>query len=247
MTQPTEALASISASGSTARPDGSDRPILLTSALAGIVYLLTVFLTPPDGPAVAVATAPQIRSYLAANAAALRIATAAGVLGLVAFLIFVTSLARLVRNRLPVSMLADVVLTAGILLAGLYLLTVATTSMTLLLPGLIDTDPSAVDDAVLRGWYGLTGFTHFLGDLQMAPLALLLTGFSIAALRGRLLPRWLGVTGLALAGCAVLGLVGIATAWSPLYPLWFIALFGWVLWTLLTSITFGLRWRRLRQ
>jgi len=31
-------------------------------------------------------------------------------------------------------------------------------------------------DATVRSWYGLTGFTHFLGDLQVAPVAVVLLG-----------------------------------------------------------------------
>jgi hypothetical protein len=252
MTHSTESSSSITAAPAAAAQAAThgglarrDRPALLTGAVAGIAFLLAGFVSPPQGPDMTTATAEQIRSFLAGNTAALRIATVAGLIGVVAALMFIACLTRLVRTRLPESMLADTVLAGGILLTIVYWLTVTTTAMALLLPGLIGADVETVEDGVLRGWYALSGFTHFLGDLQMAPLALLLTAFCVAALRGRLLPRWLAVVGLVLAGCAAVGLVGVATQLSPLYPLWFVALFGWVLWVLATSIVFLLRWRRL--
>src|SRR5690242_12324443 len=235
------------APAATVAPHREDRPTLLTGAVAGVVLLLTAFVSGPDGPPVATGTPPEIRTFLADNAAALQIATAGGLLAVAALLVFVASLTRLIRNHLPRSVLADVVLGAGGLLTVLLFLTVATTSLTLLLPDLIGSDRASVDDDVLRGWYALSGFTHFLGDLQMAPLALLFGAFSIAALRARMVARWVAVVGAGLAACAVAGLAGILSTWSPLYVLWFVALFGWLVWTLLVSIAFLVRWHRLRR
>ena len=106
------------------------------------------------------------------------------------------------------------------------------------------TDLAVVDDSTLRGWYGLTNLTHFFFDLGMAPIALVIVAFSIAALRADLLPRWLCWLGLAFGAFGALGTVGVAVAWKPLALPWFGGLFGWVLWTLLVGVALGLRWRR---
>jgi hypothetical protein len=79
----------------------------------------------------------------------------------------------------------------------------------------------------------------------MAPIALVMLAFSVAALRGALLPRWLGRLGLAFGLSGAVGTVGVAVAWKPLAVPWFGGLFGWVLWTLLVGVALGLRLRRL--
>jgi hypothetical protein len=106
------------------------------------------------------------------------------------------------------------------------------------------TDLATVDDETLQGWYGLSNLSHFLFDLGMAPVALVMVAASLAALRAALLPRWLGWLGLAFGAAGALGTAGVAIAWKPLALPWFGGLVGWVLWTLLVGMTLGLRWRR---
>ena len=119
--------------------------------------------------------------------------------------------------------------------------------MTTLLPNLVDSDLQSVDDATLRGWYGLTGFTHFMGDLAVVPMVVVLASFSVAALRGGLLPRWLSWAGLGFSGAGVLGTVGILAVVDVLYTFWFVALFGYWFWILAVAITFLIRLRRTRS
>jgi hypothetical protein len=101
-----------------------------------------------------------------------------------------------------------------------------------------------VDDAMLRGWYGLNGVLHLLGDLQMGLIAVVVGAFAIAALRGRLLPRWLAWAGVAITGAAVLGTAGVTLGWDPLYGFWFGGQYGWVLWYPAAGIALALRGRR---
>jgi hypothetical protein len=236
----------VATTGSPPRPPVvQPRGGLATTAVSGLVlFLLGWVATPPDGPDVGQASADQIRQFVEANDLAIRVAVTAGLCTAVTLVVFTGSLADRIRVASPGSAAAGAVAGAGLLVAVVQLLDVAAVGAPRLLPGLIGTDLADVDDATLRGWYGLTGFTHFLGDLQMAPIAVVLVATSVAALRRRLLPRWLGWTGLVLGAAAALGVVGITLASSALYPLWFVGLFGWWLWALAVAIVSGLRWRR---
>jgi len=86
------------------------------------------------------------------------------------------------------------------------------------------------------------------GALLVATVSglVVLFAFSIAALKGGLLPRWLAWLGLVFACSGTLGIVGIATGVGLLYGFWFGGLFGFVLWILLVSAMFALRWWRSR-
>jgi hypothetical protein len=158
------------------------RGAALTTAIAGPLFLLLAFAMPADGPPVATATAAQIRAYALEQATALRIGTLAGVASVVVVLVLTAAFAQVVRAALPDSMLADLGAGAGYLLAGALLLTITAAAVPTLLPGLIGTELSGVDDAVLRGWYGINGFLHLLGDLQMGLIAVV--GRHVRARRG---------------------------------------------------------------
>ncbi|HEY7274218.1 MAG TPA: hypothetical protein VH502_15915 [Actinoplanes sp.] len=220
------------------------RGAALTAAVAGPLFLLLGFAMPADGPPVGTATAAQIRVYALGQGTALRIGTLAGVAAVVVLLMLTAAFAQVVRSALPESMLADLGAGAGYVLAGAYLLTITAAAVPTLLPGLIGTELSAVDDAVLRGWYGLNGVLHLVGDLQMGLMAVVVGTFTIAALRGRLLPRWLSWLGAAITVSAIIGTVGVTLGWGPLYGFWFGGQFGWVLWYPAAGIALGLRERR---
>ena len=221
-----------------------DRATLLTAAVSGLVLLATGFFQPPSGPTVGSATAAQIRTFVAAHSAGLKVGATAGMVAVIAVLVFTAALAQLARARVPDSMFPRLTEIAGIFISFVLFLDAAAIASPLLLPDLVNTELAKVDDATVVSWYGLTGFTHFLGDLKMALMALALTSFSLVGLRGRLLPRWLLWLGLAFGACGAFGTIGITAAVSPLYWFWFAGLFGWALWILLVSITLSLRWRR---
>jgi hypothetical protein len=226
---------------------GSDeRGTLLLAAASGLLLLATTFFQPPEGPKVGRATAAQIRTFAAEHSTGIRIGATAEVIAFVMVVVFTAALARLIRSRAPGSITAGLVAAGGVLIGVQLWLDTAATSMTLLLPDLIDTKLATTNDTTVLSWYGLTGFTHFLGDLLMAPVVLTMAAFSIAALRERLLPRWLAWLGVAFAASGALGTLGITTSFGLLYSFWFGGLFGWALWILLVSVTFGLRWIRTR-
>lgn len=227
---------------------GVGRGALAAAGLAGLTYFAAGWVTFPDGPTMATASADQIRAHVAASGGAIQVAAFAGMLGVGAALILVPALVRQVRDRLPGSLLADVVLAAGILVIVYQWLMVTAEGMLRLFPNLLDSVVLAgVDDGTVQGWYGLTGFTHFLGDLAIVPMMLMIAAFSLAARRGHLLPSWLVWVGLIIVGLGCIGAVGIIGEVAALYPLWFAGLFGYFLWILSTSVTFLNRLRRPRQ
>ncbi|MGK5683522.1 hypothetical protein [Actinoplanes sp. URMC 104] len=223
--------------------DPADRRPCLAAAVSGILFFLGAWLVPAEGPSPATATAAQIRDHVAANDVALRVGAAAELAGVVLFVVFVAAVAQLIRNRRPASLLAGLFLAGGLLLAVHYLLMAVVDGMLRLLPGLIGVRLDEIDDATLRGWYALGGVTHFLGDLAMAPTALVLAAAALAAF----LPRWLTWATALVAASAVIGTVGIVTAWSALYPFWFGGQFGWALWIVTVAVVCAVRARRLRR
>lgn len=221
------------------------RGALLTTGAAGLVYALSTFGTFPDGPEISTATAKQVREHVSANSTIIRADALVGMAAVAAALVFFAALTRQVRDRLAGSLHADLVLAAGILVVFYHWLITTAEALTSLLPNLVGSDLRSVDDATLQGWYGLTGFTHFLGDLAILPMALAVGSFCLASRRGQLLPRWLTWAGLAVATAAVLGSVGILLAVDALYPAWFAGLFGYWLWVLAVAIASLVRARRL--
>jgi hypothetical protein len=245
MSRSDEAQTSTATTDELQRPP-NDRGALLAAAVTGIAYFLLGLVTPPDGPPVETATAAQIRAFLVDNSAALRIGALVGTLAIPTVLVFTAALARLVRTRLPGSMHGDLIIAGGVLVAALHWLVAATASMTLV-QDLDGTDLTTVDDTILRGWYGLTNLSHFLFDLGMAPIVLVMVAFSIAALRTGLVPRWLCWLGLAVGTAGALGTAGLTVAWKPLALPWFGGLFGWMLWTLMVGLVLGLRRYRMSR
>jgi hypothetical protein len=224
------------------------RGAAITAAVTGPLILVVSFAPQPtDGPDIATATAAQIRAWAQSQATALRIGALSGMLGLAVLLILTAALTRVIRDALSQSLLADLFAGAGYLLAVSLLLTNTANAVPAVLPDLIGADLATVDDDVLRGWYGITGFTHLLGDFQMAFIALLIGAFSLAALRTRVVPRWIGWLGMAITVAAALGTAGVTTNSGLLYGFWFGGIFGWLLWYAIVGITLGLRTRADRR
>ena len=221
----------------------SDRGALRAAAISGALYVVVAFAPQVDGPPVESASAAQIRTFLDAHGAEMRVLATAMALAIPLVLVFTASLARLIRSRAAGSALADLVVGGGVLVAVWHWVVVAGNSTTLV-QSLDGTDLATVDDTTLRGWYGLSNFTHILADLGMPAIALVMAAASIAALRTGLLARWMGWFGLILAAGGAVGTIGITVAWKPLAGVWFIGIFGWWIWTLMIAITCGLGLRR---
>jgi hypothetical protein len=225
------------------RTTSTTRGAAITAAVTGSLVIVLSLLQPPDGPATATATAAQLRTYAVDQATAVRTGALGGVISVVVLLVFTAALAQVARVAPGGSMMADLGSAAGYLLALCLLLSTVAGAVPAILPGLVGSSPAAADDAILRGWWATAGVIHLLGDFQMALIATVIGAFSIAAGRGRLLPRWLVWAGYALTAAAALGTVGVTTGVGALYGFWFGGMFGWVLWMPVVGITLGLRER----
>jgi hypothetical protein len=230
----------------TAPHDSTLRAPLLAAAISGFVYFLGAFVPQVDGPDVETATADQIRTFLAAHDSGIRVGAAAGAVAIPLVLVFTTSLARLIRARAPGSQLADLVVGGGILVAVWHWVVIAGNSTTLV-QRLDRYDLARVDDATLRGWYGLTNFTHIFADLGMCGIATVMAATSIAIVRTRFVARWLGWLGIVLAAGGAVGTIGVVTAVRPLSYVWFVGIFGWWLWILAVAVGCTVRLRRSRR
>lgn len=223
------------------------RGALGAAGVAGLVYWFAGWATFPDGPAMTSVTAQQAREYVTTSGGAIQAGAVAGMVGVAAAIIFVAALVRQVRDRLPESMLADVVLGAGILVIAYQWLVVTAEGLLRFVPKLLDSvGVDGVNDQVAVTWYALGGFTHFMGDLSIVPTVLLIAAFSLAARRGRLLPKWLVWVGFAITAAGIVGMVAVLGEVGVLYPFWFVGLIGFFMWVLAISITFLVRLRRSR-
>ncbi len=220
-----------------------NRRLLQAITVSGLLYAVGAFVPQIDGPPVESATAAQIRRFLAENDTALRILATIGALSIPLVLVFTVALARLIRDQLPGSALADLVVGGGVLVAIWHWLVIAGTSSTLV-QSLDGTALTSVDDATLRGWYGFSNVIHTFADIGMCAMVVVMAATSLAALRSGLFARWLAMLGLVFAAGGLIGTIGITVAWQPLSFAWFVGIFGWWLWALAVAVTCGLRLRR---
>lgn len=231
-------------SGTTPAPG---RGAAITAAVTGPLLLALSFAQSADGPKVATATPADIRAWGSSEASAVRVGALGAMLGIVVWLVLTAALTRVARDALPRSLLADVFAGAGYLLTVTLFLAAVADALPVVLPDLIGARLTTVDDDVLRGWYGLTGFTHLIGDFQMAFIALLVGAFSLVALRTGVVPRWIGWLGVAITVAAALGTAGVTTNTKALYGFWMGGVFGWALWCPIVGVALGLRARAHRR
>ena len=223
-----------------------DRSTLLVLATAAVVsFVAGFFFPPPDGPRVGQADAAEVRRWVETNSGALHVSATALLLAAVGFLVLAAGLSALVRRHVRGSMLSELLVGGTVVVVVLLILDTAAQTMSLLLPGLVDTDLAEVSDPVVVTWLAIGGFAHFLGDLQMAFVAVVLASGSLAALRLQLVNRWWCYLGFVLAACAALGTLGITLSVAALYPLWFVGIYGFYLSLLVLGGSATLAWRRL--
>ncbi len=106
---------------------------------------------------------------------------------------------------------------------------------------------SEYDDQAIAHLDLFSRLSETFGDLAMAMVGLFVASVSYAAVRTRFMPRWIGHVGLVVAvGCAV-SLLG--AAWmNPVFTTgFFVGLFGFFLWTLMTAVALCVRAVRSRS
>lgn len=223
-----------------------DRSVLVTLAAAAATAFVCAWFPAPDAPPLAVARAQGLRDWTAVNGAALHATAVALLLVALSLILVAAALTTLARRHLGHSVLADLLLACAAVVAVLLTLDMAASTLALLLPGLVGTNLADVPDPVVVGWLSVGGYTHLLGDFQIAFVAAGLLGGTQIAHRLGLINRWLAFGGTAVAGCAALGALGIAAGVQLLYPLWFIGTFGFYLALAGLSVVAVLAVRRLR-
>jgi hypothetical protein len=225
----------------------SDRGTLLLVGIAAAAAFVGGWFPAPDSPRVGQAGAAEIRSWAEANSAALHTTATALTVVAICLVLVGAGPSSLARRHLPASTLPEIVLGSAVVVAVLLVLDVAAATTPLLLPGLVDTRLVDVSDAVVVGWSAVGGFTHLLGDLQLAFVSAGLAAGSLIALRLGLMTRWLCYGGLVVAGCAALGSLAITLSVPALYPLWFVGTFGLYVALLVLAVAALLARRRLGQ
>ena len=85
-------------------------------------------------------------------------------------------------------------------------------------------------------------FSEGWGDIGMASVGLYVGAASLAAIRSRVFPRWIGHLGLVVAASALVSLAGAILPTSV--PMSFVGLFGFVLWNLVLGVALSVSgWR----
>ncbi|GAA4560753.1 hypothetical protein [Planotetraspora kaengkrachanensis] len=217
-----------------ARP--SARPAYGIAAGAALaLFVLTFGTWAPESPEVGQAGAAEIRAWASEAASTLQMNAFAGALGLVALIVLTGALARLARRFLPESSLREAILLGGGLLVAIN---AVVTGLPLLW---VLSDVSSLSDTVVQTWYSLSWFGQMLGEISIVAQSVLLAAFSIAALRGRIIGRWISWLGIVLAATGLISVVGLVVPSTVFDTAWLAALYGWTLWLLLVSIVLGIR------
>ncbi|GII57823.1 hypothetical protein Pth03_62120 [Planotetraspora thailandica] len=207
-----------------------------TASVAALALFALMFGTwAPESPDVGTAGAAEIRAWASEAASTLQMNAFAGALGLVALIVLTGALARLARRFLPESSLREVIVLGGGLLVAINAVVTGLTLLWLL------SDVSALNDTVVQTWYSMSWFGQMLGEISIVAQSVLLAAFSIAALRGRIISRWMSWLGVVLAATGLISIVGLVVPSAVFDTAWLAALYGWSLWLLIASIVFGVR------
>jgi MFS family permease len=192
-------------------------------ALAGLVFVVLVVIaafiagTPPqptDAPR-------KIHEFYRDHERALKAGVFLSGVGAVAFLWFLVSL----WSRLREHRLAMMAVGGGVATIGFALVSAAITSTTALRIG--DLAPKQA-----KFFYSLQGIVIGMASFAIAALV---AATSIAALRAKVFPAWLGWASAALALAWLVAGLGVASEQSALFIYGFVILLVWLVWVLVIS------------
>ena len=218
------------------------RRTLGLAALTGLMLFVVSLgtFTPESSPAVGDATAAEIRRFAADNAGTLKLNQVAALIGIVLLVVFVAALAQLVRARRPHSIVPDVLVLCGAVIAVHNALNTAVKTIFA-----FPHEVASVSDSTIVAWYDLDGVVQWFGAMvRVAPCMVLIAAFSVFALRTRLMARWVSWAGLAVAAGGIARGVDV---FDVLGPVGFVTLFGWWLWPLAVGGALGVRWLKARR
>jgi hypothetical protein len=223
-------------------PSLPQRRSLGLSALTGLLLFVVSLGTfaPESSLAAGDATAAEIRRFAADNAGILKLNMAAALIGIVVFVVFIAALARVVRDMRPHSVVPDILVLCGAVIAVHNALNTAVKTIFA-----FPHEVASVSDSTIVAWYDLDGVVQWFGAMvRVAPCMVVIAIFSAFALRTRLMARWVCWAGLTVAAG------GLATAVDVndvLGPVGLVPLFGWWLWPLAVGGALGVRWLKARR
>jgi hypothetical protein len=190
-----------------------ERISLLGGALAGLLWVVSVFVLEAGGNPADPDTAADVVAHFEDNRTPILVAGTIHALGGFVFLWFLAAL-RPVLRRLPgeTDFLSSAAFAAGIAAAALMLALMGpqTTGAT--------TDVELLDPGAAVAFWRLAHVFFVAAEIAFAAFVLAL---SLLALRGVLLPRWLGWAGIAIAVILLVPPVGWL-ALLFLLPLWLV-------------------------
>ena len=190
---------------------------------AGLVFVVLVLIsafiagTPPQPTD----TARKIHEFYRDHEGALKAGVFLSGVGAVAFLWFLASLWSMLRTR----RLAMVAAGGGVATIGFALVSAAITSTTALRIG--DITPNQA-----KFFYGLQ--VNVIGMASFS-IAALVAATSLAALRAKVFPAWLGWASAALALAWLVAGLGVASERSALFTYGFVVFLVWLVWVLAIS------------
>ena len=224
-----------------------DKPARTTmgwTAVTGLLMFLVSLgtMTPEDTPSPGDATADQIRAFVADNATTIRLNTLTALVCVGLFTFFAVGLAQLVGQARKDSPVPGVILICGAVATVQTLLLVAASAIFAFpheVEGLADTD--------IVNLFTLTAVTEWFAGLTLACSCMILVGaFSYAALRSRIVARWVSWVGLALAAGGAAKVAELAVPSALPDGTFLFVIFGWWLWPLAIGGALGVRWLRTR-
>lgn len=225
----------------------ADRPSRTTLGMTAVTGLLLFLvslgtMTPEGTPSPGDATASQIRAFAADNDATIRLNTLTGLVSVGLFAFFVVGLAQLVGHARKNSPVPGVIVICGAVATAQTLLLIAASSIFAFpheVEGLADGD--------IVNLLTLTGVIEWFAGLTLACSCMILVGaFSYAALRSRIVARWVSWVGLALAGVGAAHVAAIGMPDALPSGTFLFVIFGWWLWPLAIGGALGVRWLRTR-
>ena len=220
------------------------RTTLGRTALTGLLLFLVSLgsMTPEGTPSPGDATAAQIRAYAADNDAIIRLNLLTALVSVGLFAFFVVGLAQLVGQARKDSPVPGVILLCGAVATAQTLFLVAASSIFAFpheVEGLADSD--------IVNLFTLTAVTEWFASRTLASVCMLLVGaFSYAALRSRIVARWVCWFGFAVAAVAAVMVADIGLPGEVPSGTFLFVIFGWWLWPLAIGGALGVRWLRTR-
>jgi len=197
-------------------------------AAAGLVFVILVLIAsflPGESPPAIDDSAREIAKYFHGHSGAIQAGAFLSGLAGIAFLWFLGSLWSRIRRPEETRRLATIAAGGGVVTLGLVLVGFAmnaTIALRLTSLGLLGA----------RFFYTLSTVVIAMASFS---LAVLVIATSVAAIRAKVFPVWLGWLGVVLGVLWVVAGLGVATDNSVIFTLGFIAFLLWLIWILAIS------------